>query len=243
MWWAGRQFVDVYLGTRAAGIAQAMETTRWGRVEGFGAAIADVQTFLGKSPNAPRIRVWLSGGLCQPFLIPVLEGVEDKTERHRIAVAMANRQTTLGENCEVWLDPHSSAGGRLAVAVARSLRSTVIGSLSTIGRVVSIRPWWCEVLRAALRAKSGSSLTALGVQDCDALTVLAAGGEAFDVATVVAPVSEGAASRAAWSRALLVNDVAIAGAKYAWLDLDAKQGPSALHCAFGSAVRIIHEGD
>ena len=237
MWWAGNSGADVYIGTRAAGVARGEDVVVLARVDGLAAALELVAAKLESQSRRLRLRVWLSGGLCQPFMLPPLDGISAEGERQKIALALASRQTTLGDDCQVWIDASSCSAASLAVAIGRSTTETLLSGLSRNGRVISVRPWWAEVLRAGL-ALRGPSLTTIGIQDCDSLTVLAGAGSKFENAGVITPMSDDTASRAAWTRALMAGDALMAGACYARMDLDRRAESPFGGLKFGVATSI-----
>lgn len=235
MWWAGSNAVDVYIGPAAAGVCGSKVPLTLRTADGLDAAIASAGAQLKAlaRPNL-RMRVWLGGGLCQAFLLPGIEGLKSDAERWRVAVAAAAAHTAIDGDCAVWLDSVSSAAGTLAAAVSAPLPQRLADALAEQGRVQSIRPWWSEVLRAKVAMK-GPTLSAFGVQDCSALTVLVAKGDSFASAGVTMPLSEADASRAAWTRALFAADVDEDAAFYARLDTAGRHS-GLPDCAFGEAL-------
>jgi hypothetical protein len=73
-------------------------------------------------------------------------------------------------------------------------------------RILSIAPWWAEVLRAALKRES--RVSAVAIHDCDSLVLLSGQGEAFESATALTPILDADAAGAALARQLLSRDVA-----------------------------------
>jgi hypothetical protein len=208
VWWAGSKAHDVYLGTRAFAASRPGEPLHWQDVDGLSGSLDAFKAWLTQAPPRQRLRVWLSGGLCRPFLLPQTAGVQGEAEWQRVAGAMAPAHTGLNQPCAVWLSKGKHvAGARVAVAVEQPLLQQLQELVPTAGRhrLLSIAPWWSEVLRVAV--KRDAALPALAVQDCDALTVLAGADSGFTAATVLTPIADAQAARAALTRWSLTADV------------------------------------
>lgn len=104
MLWAGSKPRDLYLGTRAVAICDGADVLLSAPVQGFAAGVSQAQSHLAKAPLTGRLRVWLSGGLCRPFLLPDLPGIHGAAETLRVASRLASERTGLGSDCRVWLD-------------------------------------------------------------------------------------------------------------------------------------------
>lgn len=72
-------------------------------------------------------------------------------------------------------------------------------------RIESVQPWWVEVLQLALSRKVKP--VAVGVQDCDSLTVLIGREGGFSVATTISPLLNEAAADSAFTRTLMSANV------------------------------------
>jgi hypothetical protein len=219
VWWAGRQPLDIYLGTRAAAICRG-NTRLWStQCNGFNEGLGLLRSELHSGDMRQRIRVWLSGGLCRPFVMPAVDGVRNSIEARRIAHAMAPSATGLQGSCEVWVEDRRQAGSRIAVAMSdNTLKALLDLSGDRRSRVVSIKPWWCEVLRATLAQSPRPA--AIGVRDCDSVTILLGDGDEFEMATTVAPVQDAESARTAFARAALSSSVEIQNALSVALHVD-----------------------
>jgi len=157
-----------------------------------------------------RLRLWLSGGLCRPFIVPSVQGVKDDAEVRAVASAMAPQLTGLVGPCTVFVESRTAKAPVMAIAVQEDRIQKIhdlMASSTRKPKLLSIRPWWAEVLRHSLLREP--TLAALGVQDCDSMTVLV-GREAdgFDSATTYSPVIDQGTAQSVLMRALLSSDVA-----------------------------------
>ncbi len=207
MLWAGSKARprELYLGSRRAAWCDSAGATVSAPVEGIEAALAWAQGQLDESGYQGRLRLWLSGGLCRPFLLPPLPGVSGAQEILRVASRLANERTGLPGACRVWLDGPRHDEARMAVALEQDTLDRLQAALGSRWRIDAILPWWAEVLKAALARKDAPS--ALGVQDCDALTILIGKNKGFDMATTIHPVHDDASADSAFTRALLSADI------------------------------------
>ena len=179
--------------------------------------------------------MWLSGGLCQPFLLPALPGVHGAAETLRVATKLASERTGLGSECRVWLDAPRLGEARVAVAVAQATLDRVKQGLGTRWRIESIQPWWAEVLQLALSRKVRP--VAVGVQDCDSLTVLIGREGGFSVATTISPLLDEAAADSAFTRTLMSANVDPDEVLRARLVVAGSPSGAAL-CSLGSLMEI-----
>lgn len=201
MWWAGADRVDLYLGTRRVVLCRAGEILANEQVDGLPAATARAAEVLSESADRGSIRIWLSGGLCRPYLLPASASSVRRDERIKVATALAATRAGMSGDCEVMVEPGGKADAGLAVAVARETLASIRTALKG-RRIQSIRPWWAAALEALLRQSQAP--VAVGVRDCDALTVLAGARDAFGMALTHATDNPDVA-RLAWSRSVL-ND-------------------------------------
>lgn len=206
MWWAGSNPLDAYLGTRSTAICRGSERVWSAACSGVDDGLQKLRSQLQSNTARQRIRLWLSGGLCRPFLIQAVAGVRNTAEAQRIADATAPNATGLQGACRVWIESRQPSGARVAVAaVADVLNAASELATGGRGRVMSVKPWWSEVLRAAMLQSPPP--TALSLQDCDSVTILLGQGGQFDVATTVAPVQDAESARTAFARAALSSSV------------------------------------
>ncbi len=235
MLWAGSKPRDLYLGTRAVAICGGADVLLSAPVQGFAAGISQAQSHLAKAPFTGRLRVWLSGGLCRPFLLPDLPGVHGAAETLRVASRLASERTGLGSDCRVWLDAPRRDEARVAVAVAQDTLDLVMQGLGSRWRIESVQPWWVEVLQLALSRKIKP--VAVGVQDCDSLTVLIGRESGFSVATTISPLLDEAAADSAFTRTLMSANVDPDEALRARLVVGGSPSGAAL-CSLGSLMEI-----
>jgi hypothetical protein len=131
---------------------------------------------------------------------------------------MAPAATGLQGACDVWVEEPRRAGTPVAVAVA-SDALTALRAMSVRGaRVVSVQPWWSEVLRAAVARQPRP--VAMSIQDCDSVTILLGEGDDFEVMSTVAPVQDAESARMAFARAALSSSVEVREAFNVVLRLD-----------------------
>lgn len=205
MLWAGSKHRDLYLGTRALAICDGADVLLSAPVQGLEACVSQAQSRLADSLYTGRLRVWLSGGLCRPFLLPDLPGVRGVAETLRVASKLASDRTGLGSDCQVWLDAPRRGEARVAIAVTQETLNRVEQGLGSRWRIESIQPWWAEVLQLALSRQVKPR--AVGVQDCDSLTVLIGSEGGFSVATTTSPLLDEAAADSAFMRTLMSANV------------------------------------
>jgi hypothetical protein len=196
--------MDVYLGTRAVAVCCGAEVLLTEHVEDFDGAVGRLQAWLQTQPKCPSLRLWLSGGLCRPFIVPAVTGLASTAERLKVAEAMALQKTGLTGDCQVWLERADKAGIAIAVAIERVRLAQITRVTSKIERkpdILSIRPWWSEALRHVLGREPGA--VALGVQDCDSMTVLAGQIGAYEMASTYSPVFDEPTAQSVLMRALM----------------------------------------
>lgn len=197
MWLVGNNKpVDIYLGSRALLITRGEQCLCQLKVDRFEEALDALRIWQGGAERS-KVRVWLSGGLCRPFVLPDVSGAKDLAELTAIARSIAATQTGLEGECEVWLDlpntllhrlwsalgldsikplwrgqGHSMVGVAVQSQILLALSATLSADIDAADKTViaSIRPWWADALRHVL--KQGGKPKALAVQDCDALTIL-----------------------------------------------------------------------
>ena len=233
---AGSRALDVYFGTRAAAICDGMEVLLAEPSNGFEAGVAAVHKKLASHVGKRRIRAWLSGGLCRPFILPSLPGVNGAHEILRVATMLANERTGLAGACRVWLDAPRRGEARVAIAVAVQTLDRLQEGVGNRFRVDSIGPWWVDVLRVALLQKAAP--VAVGVQDCDSLTVLIGPVGGFEVALTVSPVADDASADSAFTRALISADVAPGPQTFGRLVLGGAMAVRSPGSALGSLLEV-----
>lgn len=209
MWWASSEVVNLYLGTRAAILAGSNPPVVVSGISDWDQAMDAISQASEQLASRASIAVWLSGGLCRAFMLPVVDGLTSKAERLAVACSSAPSATGLVGPCSVWLDDgpfdQPCAGAAVNEAVLEALNELVLKRWPAKSRLKQVRPWWSECLRHA--AKHSDAVDTVVVQDCDSLTILNASGSRFDRATTVWPVTDQASGEAAFSRLQMSWDV------------------------------------
>lgn len=211
MWLVGSKVSDVYLGTRAFAVCEGGAPVLAAEVQGFEAALSGLATWLDAeaAPDRRRLRLWLSGGLCRPFIVPSVQGVANDAEIQTVASTLAPQLTGLVGPCTVFVERGAAFAPVVAIAVQEGQIRQIhdlVASSARKPRLLSIRPWWAEVLRYSLVREP--SLAALGVQDCDSMTVLIGRkADGFEAVTTYAPVIDQGTAQSVLMRALLSSDV------------------------------------
>lgn len=146
---------------------------------GFDEALVKAADAKKLLPARTQVKVWLSGSLCQPFLLPKITGLESEEELRKIAGLMAEDLTGLPGPCKVWIDTVQREPS-LAVAMSESTQKLLEETIGR-GRMRSLQPWWSEVLRQHVKSLGTAAAQdqALVVKDCDSLTVLLARADTF----------------------------------------------------------------
>jgi hypothetical protein len=201
---------DVYLGTRAIAVCQGERRILAQAVTGYAVALANLREWLAATPTRLRLRVWLSGSLCRPFLVTPVPGIRSTAEMQRVAEALAPQLTGLDGDCRVWVDNGEPQNTRIAAAVQQASLDALHRAVEEVAAkdcVLTIAPWWSELLRAALRREP--ALSALAAQDCDSLTLLAGRGTGFEVAVTLTPVTDRDTADAALARLLVSAHVTV----------------------------------
>lgn len=191
MSWAGSEHCRLYFGLSAVGMARPGDAPRWSQVEGVDEGKKLLLAWLAEQRQAgwlrrKGIKVCLSGALVRPFLIPPTTGLRRWREFVQIAERLAPDATGLAGPCAVWLDAFGADGACLAVAVERTLVSSIVASTREARlRLLSIEPWWGRALNEALAKPVAPRL--LVVEDSDAVTMLGGEHGKFSSAATYAP--------------------------------------------------------
>ena len=82
---------DLYVGSRCLALFEAQSRVWAQAVSGIDEALGALADRLKAQERKLRLRVWLSGGLCRPFLMPAVEGVKGSAELQRVAEEVARR--------------------------------------------------------------------------------------------------------------------------------------------------------
>lgn len=225
MWLAGAKVHDLYLGTRLVALCQGQRLVARQPVANAEAGLVLATEWLGASGYRSKLRIWLSGALCRPFIVESIAGQRGAGEIDRIIQVQAQRALGRQEACRVWQERAARQGQRISIAVGEHWLGKIEQTMRGLRLPVkSIAPWWAEVLRAHSidgRANASTSkpngIQVLAVHDCDSLTILAGSGQGFALVRTVAPIGDATSARSALSRSLLSHD--LPGASPVWATL------------------------
>lgn len=191
MWWAGSRSWQLYLGRSVIGIAEPSEAPCWIDVGSLDEGWRVVEAKLAEKGSRRQVlrvglKVFLSGALARPFVIPPVTGVRRWRELLQIAEGLAPEATGLAGPCAVWLATAKAGEACLAVAAERVLVNEIASQAARLRmRLLSSEPWWTLALNEALTRSPAPKL--LAVEDSDALTILSGDNGAFASAATYAP--------------------------------------------------------
>lgn len=189
MWWVGDR-LEAYIGTRRVAICAGDRVLLDERVGELAQAVDCIAAWLRAQRRPPRVRIWISGSLCRPFLLPGPLALESPQERDLATQALAVRAMG-GMPVRVWLAAarRRDSGCLGATAGEASLAAIEAAVLPRCcGRPV-IGPWWAEGSR--LLASSGAvKAAAVIVRDSDSLTLLATRGQGYHAVRCVASADD-----------------------------------------------------
>jgi len=240
VWWVGSSVTDVYLGTRMVALCQPGRRTLSEAVPDFGQALVVAKRWLERKAPRTRVRVWLSGGLCRPFLVDPLPGVRNAQEAETVVAALAPQRTGLEGTCTVWLEGKHAGLQRVAAAVSSGTLEQILAAFRGAGRrVASIRPWWASALHSVLMNRDQTP-SALGVLDCDSVTLLMGTGGEFEMAMSLAPIVDVDSARSALRRAMMGSKAQPASGAVVRLSIDAGvMGAGKGDIAFGHTIEGV----
>jgi hypothetical protein len=195
--WAGKRAVaTVYLGQEEIRLAhrdtQQLVASGLPMVQ----ALPLLQEAL-QSLGRVGLRVLLSAGWCQPFLLPPIEGVKGESEWRQVAAGLVEELTGMPANSRLWLD-HQNDQTPLVVALHPDIEEA-LKPLWEEHRLASLRPWWAEVLDGHVKTLASATTVAgavraqghgVAVVDSDAVTLLLAEGERYAAAQSYALLGE-----------------------------------------------------
>ena len=157
---------------------------------------------LDATSSTRTLRLWLSGALCRPVLVPPIAGAASQAERDTLVDTIAVRESGLVAPCRVAIGHRRRGAEDVAVVIeAGALFAVERRFASARIRALSIRPWWDHALEHALRIDS--TLNAFATWEGDALTILTGADHGFSSARTVHPVCDADAASAAFARALV----------------------------------------
>lgn len=246
MWWAGSESVDAFLGASTLGVVSGTEDPRWADV---GSAVDGANLLMkqlgerraSSGGRKQRVRIWLSGSLARPFLLPVTPGLRSASDALKVAESLCHEQTGLAAECRVWLDDWVDGKACLAVAVEQALVEAVETQARQASVAIrSMRPWWALTLAEVLKMPSVPAM--LAVDDGEALTIVGGEGEEFSVAAGYARPDREQAKATAVRAAFAGN---LVGKPSALVTRSATQAPaqsdpgSPLPIVFGAIVETL----
>lgn len=175
MWLVGSERLDIFLGTSMLGVCPPGKPARWFDVsnafESWDRAQQEIDSVVDERKTIVRAKVWLSGSLARPFMLPAMPGITRVHDALKVAQAMCAEATGLAGPCRVWLDDWTRELECLAVAVEQSVVDAVeAGAGQGKFTLESLRPWWSDALGASLALAERPSL--LAIDDGEALTIL-----------------------------------------------------------------------
>ncbi|MEF7613644.1 hypothetical protein V4F39_06950 [Aquincola sp. MAHUQ-54] len=179
MWWDGTP-LDLYVGAAETWWCDGQTTLHRAAHENLKASLESVAPKLraGQS-RRPGVRVWLSGRLCRPFLLPAASASLSASEVSAVAREIAPGATGLDGPVRLWM---AAPGREIAVALLEQLM-TDLGPLHRSGwRVRSIRPLWSAMLNHVLAADPACALVQL--VDTETAVTLAGTAERYRHAAV-----------------------------------------------------------
>ena len=145
MWLVRSKPLDIYLGETLFGIrCPYLAETEWFEWSGWQ---TDVLVLLEKlallRPDGATARLWLSGALARPFIVPADRDAQTPLEIQALADLLAPQASMLDGELQVWTEGRRPTPGMLAVATDARLRSELATRLAANEvKVVSMRPWW-----------------------------------------------------------------------------------------------------
>jgi hypothetical protein len=210
VWSAGNRRaarLDIHVSRHGVVLDRGPDAARWFHRESvLETALQMLTQELAGSDKPGHAAVWLSASLCRPVRVPAIDGAASASERERIAQTVALAESGLVPPCRVIVDSAGGQGETVAIVVeARVLDAIERAMKACRVRIVSIRPWWAEVLSGVLDARSDMQSLAVW-EDDTLLTMTGARGE-FSAVQVLHPVSDEGAAAGAFARSLVSSMV------------------------------------
>ncbi len=197
MSWAGSDPMDLYLGSRAVMLARGASAEAAHGTDAWEASLLCLAKVAAALPRRAAVRVWLSGGLCRPFVMPVPAALKSEVERQRAMAAFAQR--ACGFDGPVRVQWHGGRKGEpvIGMAMDAAVLDSIKAALSTLS-VRTLAPWWMAALNHQLQRAPDTACIA--IQDCDSLTLLAGEGAGFTQASSLTPSHEAMTAMASYRR-------------------------------------------
>jgi hypothetical protein len=175
VWWDRSELVDVYLAPTSIGLASRLvDEVSWIETAGLNDTITRLAGALTRAPwrSCGRVRVWLGSMLARPLMLPSASGARNREEAKGLAAMLAPDATGLDGPVRVWANAWKESRGGLAVVMPASVW-TALGSAIDQTRterartrhedvarsleLVSVRPWWNQVMDAAIEDSARDS--------------------------------------------------------------------------------------
>ena len=167
MWWAGSSLA-LYVGLRRSLVMNGGQVLHDQACTSPTDGLAALSLRLEALPARHRARLWLSGALCRPFLLPDLRSFKSPAEVDAAADALGRAALDVA-SVRCWLQPvRRGADACLGVAVAENVATLAEQTLAehVKGRL-RLSPWWADATRLVVGADAY-----LAIDDGDSLTIL-----------------------------------------------------------------------
>lgn len=197
MSWAGSDPLDLYLGTRAVMLARGASAEAAHATEGWPASQQCLARVVEALPRQVTVRVWLSGALCRPFVMPAPAGLKTEDERRRAMEAFAQRACGFDGPVRVQWQEARKDRPIIGMAMDAAMLAHIKAGLARL-RVRMLTPWWMAALNHQL--KQAPDTACIAVQDCDALTMLTGEAACFSQASTLAPSHDASMAMAGYRR-------------------------------------------
>ena len=223
MWSVGSETVHVFLGRSRLGLQRRGGPVQW-KTGGLAVALWSDACAELRPGRRCSVRVWLSGSLARPFILPAVAGLSKFADAKVVAAARASEETGLDGPCRVSIDAWHPGAPAICVAVEEALLAEIEASEDTRRvRVTSIRPWWSAVLCDP--AAGARTLSILTVDDGESLVALAGSGDRMEVASSYVPALDEAQRKALCQRMVLAAGTDVGAQRHADLQSHADSPP------------------
>jgi hypothetical protein len=181
---------QAFLGQSCVALARPGEPLRDAQTDnaaqGWGQLLAwltEAGPTAGRRRRRPHVRLWVSGALARPWLVPPVAGMQHRREAYEVAQSLVADATGLDTPCVLWLAAWTAGRRCAAVAMEQPTLEVIESAARQSGvHVDGIRPWWSAALEQALRSRdhplqlptahTPDSLQWLAVDDLESVTVL-----------------------------------------------------------------------